>query len=56
MRLYAIANELMNLINRKKLTGIGVTEFIGASSFVPSENFIGMTLNFLVVNSVNTKE
>lgn len=56
MRLYMIANELMNLINKKKLTGIGITEFIGANAFVPSQDLIGLTLNFLVVNSVNIKE
>lgn len=56
MRLYSMANEVMNLLNKKKLTGIGITNFIGGVSIVPSENIIGITLNFLVINSVNTKD
>lgn len=56
MRLYLIANELMNLINGKKLTGIGEVNFIGGTSFIPSDNIFGITLNFLVINSINLKE
>jgi hypothetical protein len=56
LRLYSIANEIMNLLSNKKLTGIGRAEFVGGTSLVPSSDIIGMTLNFLVINSTNTRE
>lgn len=56
MRLYAIANEIMNIMNNKKFSGIGRANFIGGASLVPSEHIIGMTLNFSVINSLNEKE
>lgn len=56
IRLYSIANEIMNMINNQKFSGIGRAEFIGGASLVPSEHVIGMTLNFNVVNSLNERE
>lgn len=51
-----IANEIMNLLNGKKLTGIGKAQFVGGVSIVPSKDVIGLTLNFMVINSSNTNE
>lgn len=56
LRLYMIANEIMNLLNGKKLTGIGKAQFVGGVSIVPSKDIIGLTLNFMVINSSNTNE
>lgn len=56
LRLYAMANEVMNMLSNKKLTGIGTVQFISASAFVPNSTTYGLTMTFMVVNSTNTKE
>ena len=56
LRLYAIANEIMNIISDKKLTGIGTAQFFGATAFVPDKDNFGLTMTFSVINSINTKE
>lgn len=56
LRLYAMANEVMNMLSNKKLTGIGTVQFVTASAFVPNSSTFGLTMTFMVVNSINTKE
>ena len=56
LRLYAMANEVMNMLNNKKLTGIGTVQFVTASAFVPNSSVFGLTMTFMVINSINTKE
>lgn len=56
LRLYTMANEVMNMLNNKKLTGIGTVQFVTASAFVPNSSVFGLTMTFMVINSINTKE
>lgn len=56
LRLYAMANEVMNMLSNKKLTGIGTVQFVTASAFVPNSSTFGLTMTFMVVNSINAKE
>ena len=53
LRLYRMANEIMNIINNKKFSGIGTAKFIAASPLVPSNSLFGLTMTFGVINSLN---
>lgn len=56
LRLYCIANEIMNTINNKKFSGIGSANFLGAVNLVPSKHIFGLTMTFGVINSLNEPE
>lgn len=65
LRPYKIAAEIDSMLNKKKLTGIGTLEFLGASQIVLSDELAGLTLMYQAVhgyegedskNAMNPKE
>ena len=46
LRPYKIAAEIDSMFNHKKLTGIGILNFVGASQIVLSDEFAGLTLMY----------
>ena len=50
LRPYRIAAEIDSMINNKKLTGIGIIQFIGANQIVLSDEFAGFTLMYQTIH------
>jgi len=49
MRPYRIAGEIDALLDKKKLTGIGELQFLGADQDIYDEEFGGITLRYLAI-------
>ena len=56
LRPYKIAAEIDSMINRKKLTGIGTVEFLGANQIVLSDEFAGLTLMYQVIHGYDGED
>ncbi len=65
LRPYKIAAEIDSMFNKKRLTGIGTVDFIGANQIVLSDEFAGLTLMYQTIhgycgedsiNALNPKE
>lgn len=56
LRPYKIAAEIDSMIDGKRLTGIGLTEFIGANPLVLNDEFAGLSLMYQVINGDEDKE
>ena len=50
LRPYKIAAEIDSMFNRKKLTGIGEIQFLGANQIVLSDEFAGLTLMYQTIH------
>ena len=65
LRPYKIAAEIDSMFNKKRLTGIGTIDFLGANQIVLSDEFAGLTLMYQTIhgyrgedsiNALNPKE
>lgn len=65
LRPYKIAAEIDSMFNKKRLTGIGTLNFLGANQIVLSDEFAGLTLMYETIhgykgedsyNALNPKE
>ena len=56
LRPYKIAAEIDSMINRKKLTGIGAVEFLGANQIILSDEFAGLTLMYQVIHGYDGED
>ncbi len=56
LRPYRIAAEIDTIINNKKLTGIGRTEFLGCNQIILSDEFAGLTLMYMVYHGEEDKK
>lgn len=65
LRPYKIAAEIDSMFNKKRLTGIGTVDFLGANQIVLSDEFAGLTLIYQTIhgyrgedsiNALNPKE
>ena len=56
LRPYKIAAEIDSMFNRKKLTGIGQIEFLGANQIVLSDEFAGLTLMYQTSHGYNGED
>lgn len=65
LRPYKIAAEIDSMFNKKRLTGIGTVDFLGANQIVLSDEFAGLTLMYQTIhgyrgedsiNALNPKE
>ena len=56
LRPYRIAAEIDTILNNKKLTGIGKTEFLGCNQIVLSDEFAGLTLMYMVYHGEEDKK
>lgn len=50
LRPYKIAGEIDSMFNSKKLTGIGITNFLGANQIILNNEFAGFCLMYEVVH------
>lgn len=48
LRPYRIAAEIDSMIDKKRLTGIGLTEFLGANQIILTDEFAGLCLMYRV--------
>jgi len=56
LRPYRIAAELDSMFNNSKLTGIGRTEFFGATEIILNDEFAGVCLLFNVYHGEEDKK
>lgn len=56
LRPYKIAAEIDSMINGKHLTGIGLTNFLGANQIILNDEFAGLSLMYQVINGDEDKE
>ena len=56
LRPYKIAAEIDSMINRKRLTGIGTVEFLGANQIVLSDEFAGLSLMYQVIHGYDGED
>lgn len=56
LRPYLIAAEIDTMLNNKRLTGIGLTSFLGANQIVLSDEFAGLTLMYQVIHGVEGED
>ena len=56
LRPYKIAAEIDSMLNRKRLTGIGPVEFLGASQIVLSDEFAGLTLMYQTIHGYDGED
>lgn len=56
LRPYKIAAEIDYMMDKKRLSGIGKTEFIGASQAIVSDEFGGVSLLYRVVSGEEDKK
>ena len=56
LRPYKIAAEIDSMLNRKRLTGIGTVEFLGASQIVLSDEFAGLTLMYQTIHGYDRED
>lgn len=56
LRPYKIAGEIDFMLNDKKLTGIGHTEFMGASQLILNDEFAGVCLMYQAIHGEEDKK
>lgn len=56
LRPYKIAAEIDSMFNRKKLTGIGEIEFLGANQIILSDEFAGLTLMYQTIHGYDGED
>ena len=56
LRPYRIAAELDSMFNKKHLSGIGETEFLGAKQIVLNDEFIGITIMYQAIHGNEDKK
>ena len=56
LRPYKIAAEIDSMLNRKRLTGIGQIEFLGANQIVLSDEFAGLTLMYQTIHGYDGED
>ena len=56
LRPYRIAAEIDSMLDHKRLTGIGKTEFLGANQLILTEEFAGVCLMYQVVHGEEDKK
>ena len=56
LRPYRIAAELDSMLDKKRLTGIGKLEFIGASQIILNDEFAGICLMYRAVHGEEDKQ
>lgn len=56
LRPYKIAAEIDSMLNRKRLTGIGTIEFLGANQIVLSDEFAGLTLMYQTIHGYDGED
>lgn len=56
LRPYKIAGEIDSMLDGKKLTGIGVLEFMGASQLILTDEFAGICLMYQAIHGVEDKQ
>lgn len=56
LRPYRIAAEIDTIMNNKRLTGIGETEFLGCNQIVLSDEFAGLTVMYMVYHGEEDKK
>ena len=56
LRPYKIAAEIDSMLNRKRLTGIGTVEFLGASQIILSDEFAGLTLMYQTIHGYDGED
>ena len=56
LRPYKIAAEIDSMINRKRLTGIGQVEFMGANQIILSDEFAGLTLMYQAIHGYDGED
>lgn len=56
LRPYKIAAEIDSMLNRKKLTGIGQIEFLGANQIILSDEFAGLTLMYQTIHGYDGED
>ena len=55
LRPYRIAAEIDGMMDNKKLTGIGTTQFLGANQIILNDEFAGLTLMYEVIHGEEDK-
>lgn len=56
LRPYRIAAEIDTMLNNQKLTGIGLLQFLGASTLILNDEFAGVTLTYAAIHGVEDKK
>lgn len=56
LRPYRIAAELDSMLDKKRLTGIGLVEFLGAEQGVLNSEFGGLTLTYYAIHGEEDKK
>ena len=56
LRPYKIAAELDSMINKQKLTGIGLVEFAGMNQIILNDEFAGLSLMYRVIHGEEDKK
>lgn len=56
LRPYRIAAEIDSMLDKKRLTGIGLVEFAGASQIILTDEFAGICLLYRVVHGEEDKK
>ena len=56
LRPYKIAAEIDSMFNKKRLTGIGIIDFLGANQIVLSDEFAGLTLMYQTSHGYNGED
>jgi hypothetical protein len=56
LRPYRIAAEIDSMLDHKRLTGIGETQFLGASQLILTDEFAGVCLMYQVVHGEEDKK
>lgn len=56
LRPYKIAGELDSMLDGKRLTGIGLLEFLGASQLILTDEFAGICLMYRAVHGVEDEK
>ena len=56
LRPYRIAAEIDTILNNKRLTGIGKTEFLGANQLILNDEYAGVSLMYAVIHGDEDKK
>ena len=56
LRPYKIAAEIDSMLNNQRLTGIGLTEFLGGNQILLNDEYAGLCLMYRVVHGEEDKK
>lgn len=56
MRPYRIAAEIDTMLDNQKLTGIGLLQFLGASTLIINDEYAGVTLTYAAIHGIEDKK